>query len=123
MQFELGQFKGAATSLLTAPALATVWISDGGQATIAVTRKLSTATGGGGGGSTGTYKITTATNGRGSITLSPSAASYAPGTVVTFTATPVAGQPWVGWSGACKGTATTCTLTMNATYSVTANFR
>ena len=49
MQFELGQFKGATTALLTAPALATVWSSDGGQATMAVTQKLSTATGGGGG--------------------------------------------------------------------------
>jgi hypothetical protein len=128
MQFELGQFKGASTSLLTAPALATVWSSDGGQATMAVTQKLSTAggggaTGGGGGGTSATYKITTATNGRGSITASPAAASYAAGTVVTLTATPVAGQPWVGWSGACTGTATTCTLTMNANYSVTANFR
>jgi hypothetical protein len=136
MQFELGQFKGASTALLTAPALATVWSSDGGQATMAVTQRLSTATGGGGGGggatgggggggggATTTYKITTATNGKGSITASPAAASYAPGTVVALTATPAAGSPWVGWSGACSGTATTCTLTMNANYSVTANFR
>ncbi len=124
MQFELGQFKGATLTLLTAPALATVWSSDGGQATIAVTQKLSTAGGGGGGGgSTTTYKITTATNGRGTISSSPSAASYAPGTVVTLTATPIAGSPWVGWSGACSGTTNTCTLTMTANFSVTANFR
>ena len=123
MQFELGQFKGATFTLLTAPALATVWSSDGGQATIAVTQKLSTATGGGGGGSTGTYKISIATNGRGTVTSSPLAASYAAGTVVTLTATPMAGMPWVGWSGACSGTATTCTLTMTANFSVTANFR
>ena len=128
MQLELGQFKGA-TTLSTAPALATVWSSDGGQATMAVTQRLSTATGGGGtggggGGSTSTtYKISIATNGKGTVTSSPSAASYAAGTVVTLTATPAAGSPWVGWSGACSGTATTCTLTMNANYSVTANFR
>ncbi len=141
MQFELGQFKGA-TTLPTAPALATVWSSDGGQATIAVTQKLSTAGGGGtatggggggggtaaggggGGGSTSTtYKLTLTTNGRGSIAASPAAASYAPGTVVTLTATPVAGQPWIGWSGACSGTATTCKVTMNTNLSVTANFR
>jgi len=127
MQLELGQFKGA-TTLSTAPTLATVWSSDGGQATMAVTQRLSTATGGGtgggGGGSTSTtYKISIATNGKGTVTSSPSAASYAAGTVVTLTATPAAGSPWVGWSGACSGTATTCTLTMNANYSVTANFR
>ncbi len=125
MQFELGQFKGATTTLLTAPALATVWSSDGGQATMAVTQRLSTSTGGGGGGGGGskTFKISTATNGKGTITASPAAASYAPGTVVTLTATPAVGSPWIGWSGACSGTSTTCTLTMNQDYSVTANFR
>jgi List-Bact-rpt repeat protein len=121
MQFELGQFK-AATTMATAPALATVWSSDGGQATMIVTSKLSTAGGGGGGGST-TYKISTSTNGKGTITSSPAAASYAAGTVVTLTATPAAGSPWIGWSGACSGIATTCTLTMNQNYQVVANFR
>ncbi len=123
MQFELGQFKGV-TTLATAPALATVWASDGSQATLAVTQKLSTATGGGGGGGGGaTYKIATSTNGKGTITLSPSAASYAAGTVVTLTETPAAGSPWIGWSGACSGIATTCTLTVNANVQVVANFR
>jgi len=119
MQFELGQY-AAATSMATAPALATVWSSDGGQATMAVTQRLSPA--GGGGGST-TYKISTSTNGKGTITSSPAAASYAAGTVVTLTATPAAGSPWIGWSGACTGIATTCTLTMNQNYQVVANFR
>lgn len=122
MQFELGQFKGA-TTLAAVPALATVWSSDGGQATMAVTQKLSTAGGGGGGGGGATFKIATSTNGKGTITSSPSAASYAAGTVVTLTATPAAGSPWIGWSGACSGTAATCTLTMNANYQVVANFR
>ena len=125
MQFELGQFKGASTALLTAPALATVWSSDGGQATIAVIQKLSTATGGGGGGGTATgfFKITTAKNGKGTVTANPNAATYAAGTVVLLTATPDPGSPWVGWGGACSGTATTCTLTMNSDKAVTANFR
>jgi hypothetical protein len=125
MQFELGQFKGSMI-LDVAPTMATVWNSLGGMATVAVTKKLSSAAtgGGGGGGSTATsYKLTISTNGRGSVTVSPAAASYAPGTVVTLTATPVAGQPWIGWSGAVTGTANPTTVTMTGNLSVTANFR
>ena len=79
--------------------------------------------GGGGGGTTTTYKISISLNGNGTVTASPAAQSYAPGTVVTLTATPKTGSPWVGWSGACSGTSNTCTLTMDANKSVTANFR
>lgn len=79
--------------------------------------------GGGGGGSTATYKLSLSKNGKGTVAASPSASSYAAGTTVTLTATPDPGSPWVGWSGACSGTASTCTLKMNANYSVTANFR
>ena len=81
-------------------------------------------TGGGGGGSTATtYKISISKNGKGTVTADPSAASYAAGTVVTLTATPDPGSPWIGWGGACSGTAATCTVTMNANLSVTANFK
>jgi hypothetical protein len=118
MQFELGQFKSA-TVLTTAPAIITVSSSDGGQATMAVTQKLSTA--GGGGGTT--YKIATSTNGKGTITMSPVGPTFSAGTVVTLTATPAAGSPWIGWSGACTGIATTCTLTMTQNFQVVANFR
>ena len=79
--------------------------------------------GGGGGGSAAAFKISIGKNGKGSVTSNPSAASYASGTVVTLTATPDAGQPWVGWSGACSGTSTTSTLTMDSDKNVTANFR
>ncbi len=79
--------------------------------------------GGGGGGAATTFKISISKNGKGTVTTNPAAASFASGTVVTLTATPDAGQPWVGWGGACSGTATTCTLTMTANYSVTANFK
>ena len=148
MQFELGQFKGA-TSLATAPKYATVWNSNGGMATVLVNLKTSTAGGGtatgggnaggggtatgggvntggaGGGGSTSgaTYKLTVSRNGKGTITQSPSAASYAAGTVVTLTAVPDTGSTWTGWTGACTGTSLTCSLTMNANLSVTGNFR
>lgn len=47
--------------------------------------------------------------------------AYAPGTVVTLTATPGTGSTFVGWSGACTGTGT-CTVTMDANKSVTATF-
>ena len=52
-----------------------------------------------------------------------SAASYAPGTVVTLTATPAAGSPWVGWVGMPTGTANPIKITINRDMKVTANFR
>ncbi len=41
---------------------------------------------------------------------------------VTLTATPSLGYSFKGWSGACTGTATTCTVSMTAAKSVTATF-
>ena len=117
--FELGTWKGSII-LPVAPKTVTVWNSNGGQATAKVT--LTTA-GGGGGGTGTTYKISISKNGKGSVTTNPAATSFASGTVVTLTATPDPGAPWVGWSGACSGTAATCTLTVVTNLSVTANFR
>ena len=71
----------------------------------------------------GPFKIVTGKTGKGTITANPNAATYASGTVVVLTATPDPGSPWVGWAGACAGTATTCTLTMTSDKSVTANFK
>ena len=126
MQFVLGVFKGSML-MATAPAFATVWNSNGGSATIAVTVRTSgaaTGGGGGGGGSTSsTFKLTVSKTGKGTVTTNPAAASFAAGTVVTLTATPDAGSPWIGWAGACTGTSLTCTLTMTANLSVTANFK
>ena len=48
--------------------------------------------------------------------------SYDAGTGVTLTATPEQGASFAGWSGACSGSAMTCTLTMNGSRSVTATF-
>jgi len=44
------------------------------------------------------------------------------GQSVTITAAPATGSRFTGWSGACTGTATTCTLSMTAARSVTASF-
>lgn len=133
MQFELGQFKGATLTVLTAPALATVWSSDGGQATIAVTQKLSTATGGGGGGTGSGVKLTLSRAGKGTVSSNPSgiscgtgagcSASFPANTSVTLTATPDPGVTFTGWGGACSGTSTTCTLVLTANQSVTASFK
>ena len=122
MQFELGVFKGSII-LPTPPASVTVWSSVGGQASMPVTLKTSSAGGAGGGGSSAKYKLTIVTNGKGAVAASPAAATYAAGTVVTLTASPAAGSSWIGWSGAASGTALTTTVTITKDTSVTANFR
>ena len=47
---------------------------------------------------------------------------YAPGANIELMATPQIGQSFLGWSGACAGSAPTCFLTMNSNESVTATF-
>jgi uncharacterized repeat protein (TIGR02543 family) len=49
-------------------------------------------------------------------------AKYASGTAVTLTATPAAGKSFVGWSGACTGTAPLCTVTMTSNLGTTPTF-
>ena len=49
-------------------------------------------------------------------------ANFTSGIVVTLTAAPGARARFKGWSGACSGAATTCTVTMSAARSVTATF-
>src|SRR2546426_4858647 len=66
----------------------------------------------------------------GTVTSSPQgincgpmcSAAYTGGTSVALTATPGAQARFKGWGGACSGTATTCTLTMNGTLAVAATF-
>ncbi|MFN7955460.1 MAG: hypothetical protein U0610_27295 [bacterium] len=76
------------------------------------------------------YTLTVTKVGSGTVTSSPTgincgsacAANFAPGTLVTLTATPASGQKFSGWSGGvCTGTAP-CQVTMNAATSVTATF-
>ena len=71
-----------------------------------------------------------AVTGGGSVTSAPAgiscptacAASFGHGTDVTLTATPSPGSSLVGWGGACSGFAATCTVSMTAARSVTAEF-
>ena len=68
------------------------------------------------------FTLTTTVSGSGTVTRNPNAASYASGTVVTLTATPGAGQQFLGWSGDLTGTANPASITMSANRSVTATF-
>jgi uncharacterized repeat protein (TIGR02543 family) len=76
------------------------------------------------------FTLTTTLSGPGTLTSNPTgiscgsdcSESYASGTRVTLTATPATGYAFIGWSGACSGTATTCTVTMDAAKTVKAGF-
>ena len=67
---------------------------------------------------------------RGIVTSSPAgidcgttcSSSFSSGTLVTLTARAQGNRIFLGWGGACSGTATTCTLTMDANKAVTATF-
>jgi uncharacterized repeat protein (TIGR01451 family)/uncharacterized repeat protein (TIGR02543 family) len=69
------------------------------------------------------YTLTVAVNPTAGGTTDPAvgAHTYAPGTVVTVTATPAAGYAFTSWSGACTGSGA-CSVTMDADKTVTANF-
>jgi outer membrane protein assembly factor BamB len=77
-----------------------------------------------------TLTISKTGNGSGSVISSPSGIdcgatcshAYAHGISVTLTAAPVSGSIFAGWAGACSGSGT-CTLTMSANRSATANFQ
>jgi hypothetical protein len=49
-------------------------------------------------------------------------ADFVAGRTVTLTATPFTHAHFVGWSGACSGTSDTCTVTMDAAKTATAEF-
>ena len=77
-----------------------------------------------------TYKLTVTKSGAGTITSSPigincgadCAEFYVKGKAVVLTAKPATGYRFTGWTGACTGTATTCSLTMNAAQTTKAVF-
>ena len=84
-----------------------------------------------GGGQT-TFNLTVSKSGTGAGTVtantgglncgSTCSATYASGTSVTLTAAAATGSTFAGWSGACSGTAATCTVSMSQARSVTAAF-
>jgi hypothetical protein len=134
MQLELGVWKGA-TIMNTAPTTATVWSSFGAVASLPVTIKGvssgggGTKTGGGGGGGGGSttttksYKLAVSKTGKGTITMSPSGTTFTAGTVVTLTATPDVGSPWIGWTGSVISKSQSISVTVNSDMSLTANFK
>ncbi|HYD40787.1 MAG TPA: glycoside hydrolase family 3 C-terminal domain-containing protein, partial [Anaeromyxobacter sp.] len=77
-----------------------------------------------------TYPLTISLSGTsGTVSTSPpgtacgtGARCFPAGTIVTLTATPGSGSTFAGWSGACTGTALTCTVTMSGARSVIATF-
>lgn len=58
----------------------------------------------------------------GSVRPDPDQATYAPGTVVTLTATPAVGYRFAGWSGDAAGTSNPLRVTMDRDRSITANY-
>ena len=77
-----------------------------------------------------TLTVTKAGAGAGTVSSDPPgitacattcSANFAPGTVVTLTATPQSGSTFAGWGGACSGMGS-CQVTMDANRSVTATF-
>jgi hypothetical protein len=80
--------------------------------------------------STTSLSVAKAGSGSGTVTSSPAGIScgttcssnFSSGTVVTLTETPGSGSSFSGWSGACSGTATTCSVTMSGAEPVTAIF-
>jgi len=79
-----------------------------------------------------TYALNVTKSGTGSGTVTSStggldcgaacAATLPSGTTVTLTATAASGSTFAGWSGACSGTAPTCTLSMTAARTANAAF-
>jgi hypothetical protein len=79
---------------------------------------------------TTTAPLTVAVSGNGTVTSNPAgincgadcSETVVTGTAVTLTATAAAGHRFVGWSGACSGSNTTCTVTVSAATSAQASF-
>jgi uncharacterized repeat protein (TIGR02543 family) len=113
--FAFTGWSGACTG--TVPAC-TVTIDDDKTvgATFAATPQLSVAVSGNGNVSGGSGAINCGSNG------TVCSATFTLNSTVTLTATAATGGTFIGWSGACGGSATTCTVLMSASKSVTATF-
>ena len=71
---------------------------------------------------TTTYALTTSAGANGGVSPLPGTYSYLSGSSVTVTATPGDGYRVASWGGDCSGTATTCTLTMDADKTASVTF-
>jgi hypothetical protein len=77
------------------------------------------------------YTFSLSIAGNGSVVSQPAGidcaanctADFAADTVLTLTATPAASQSFAGWTGACTGSANSCTVTMNQARAVGATFQ
>ncbi len=69
-----------------------------------------------------TLSISTSGAGSGTVTSSPTGTTFNAGTSVTLTATAGANSTFAGWSGACSGTSSSCTVAMNSNLSIQAAF-
>lgn len=69
-----------------------------------------------------TLTINQAGTGTGSVFATPAGGSYDQGTTVSIAATAATGSTFSGWSGACAGTTSPCSLLMDANKTVTATF-
>ncbi len=69
-----------------------------------------------------THALALTIAGDGSVAKAPNQALYDYGSAVQLTATPGAGNAFLGWSGAATGTANPVSVTMNGDQSVTATF-
>jgi uncharacterized repeat protein (TIGR02543 family) len=68
------------------------------------------------------YTLTVTTVGSGSVSKSPSQATYTWGTIVTLTAIPSTGWSFSSWSGDASGTSLSTTVNMTSNKAVTATF-
>lgn len=73
-------------------------------------------------GANGTVTATPAGNDKTINCGKTCSAKYTDGTVVTLTATPIAGKTFTNWTNGCTGTAKSCTITISKDVTVQANF-
>jgi hypothetical protein len=69
-----------------------------------------------------TLTINQAGTGTGSVVATPAGGTYDQGAAVSLAATATPGSTFSGWSGACAGPTSPCTLLMDANKTVTAAF-
>jgi Divergent InlB B-repeat domain len=130
--------QGTSITLTATPAAGAKFAGWGGSCagtattcTVSMTQSRSVSATFTSGGTPGTLTITV--GGKGTVATSAGACQavgpsktcvqhFKAGVSVVLTARPAAGQSFLGWSGACKGTKATCTVKLTTAQTVTANF-